>query len=377
MVDVVEGYRDQQIYKRLKEDDRALTAEDVGGNPNGTVPPRPRSRSRASVVIPAEILPSVTQSGAFSQAPIKSRHPTYLTFPSDLDNIHYMQFTSVKFKTGASPSKVTLGTITLPIPANLQNAYAADYEESGLGVAGALLSDQMTSQEFLKGAGDALGDIKEGVSGILKKFDTQTGEDIEAEGGNPNRTFGQKLGDATKSMTNQVMGGGIAAGVTVAGAASIGVLGTAILGSDILGGAMKGGFKKMGFIMNPHLASIFTGVGKKSHNFTYKFIAKSASESTQIQSIIDHFRRNMLPEYKYQKFGLTYPNEWEIGFSAETAPFLYKIKKCVLKTFNVTYNGGGVPVFHSMTNAPVEVDITLGFTETTIETRDDHPQVYI
>jgi len=49
----------------------------------------------------------------------------------------------------------------------------------------------------------------------------------------------------------------------------------------------------------------------------------------------------------------------------------------VLKTFNVTYNGGGVPVFHSMTNAPVEVDITLGFTETTIETRDDHPQVYI
>lgn len=356
MVDVVEGYRDQQIYKRLKEDDRALTAEDEGGNPNGTV-------------VPASVLPAPSK-----PVPIQkptNPHPVYLTFPRDLDAIHYMQFRAVKFATSSrkAPSKKDICSITLPIPANLQNQYAADYEETGLGMAGALISDQMSVDDVKTGIGKAYTDIKGGISGLGKQFEkeAETEELFMDEPGGSAPTVAEK----TSGSMNQALGLGMVGGVSLAGSATLGVLGTAVLGGDLIGGAVKGGFKKMGFVMNPHLASIFTGVGKKNHTFNFKFIAKNAGESSQIQNIINAFRENMLPSYEYGKFGLTYPNEWEINFSTETQKYLYKISTCVLKSFNATYNGGGVPVFHQQTNAPVEVDISLSFTETSIETRDD------
>ena len=99
-------------------------------------------------------------------------------------------------------------------------------------------------------------------------------------------------------------------------------------------------------------------------------MARSDDESGAIHDICKTFRQHMLPSYKYGKFGLTYPHEWEIQFSDAVAPYLYNIGNCVLKSFNVSYNGGGVPVFFSSTNAPIEVAIQLGFTETFIETAD-------
>ena len=78
----------------------------------------------------------------------------------------------------------------------------------------------------------------------------------------------------------------------------------------------------------------------------------------------------MLPSYKYNKLAFNYPDEFEIEFSTTVAPFLYNIGTCVLKSFNVSYNGQGVPQFFSHTQAPIEVDIQLGFQEVHIETRE-------
>ena len=82
----------------------------------------------------------------------------------------------------------------------------------------------------------------------------------------------------------------------------------------------------------------------------------------------------MLPSYKYNKLAFNYPDEFEIEFSTTVAPFLYQIGRCVLKSFNVSYNGQGVPQFFSGTQAPIEVDIQLGFQEVHIETRNDDLQ---
>lgn len=288
--------------------------------------------------------------------------PVQASFPTDLDDVHFMKFHAVKMTNSSAgfnaSRKATLATITLPIPANLQQQYAADYEESGIGMAGAFLSGQMD-----------LSDIGEGASALIRD-----GKEMFTESSNK---VAKELGPSLDQLNPPGDGGGGKAvgaiGLTAAaigGSATLGVLGTAVLGGDIIGGAIKGGFKSMGFIMNPHLASIFTGVGKKSHSFQFKFMAQSEGESAMLQKIINTFRANMLPAYKYGRFGLTYPNEWEISFSAQTQKFLYRISTSVLKSFNVTYNGGGVPVFHTG-GAPVEVDMQLTFSETTIETRDD------
>ena len=77
----------------------------------------------------------------------------------------------------------------------------------------------------------------------------------------------------------------------------------------------------------------------------------------------------MLPSYAYDKLAFNYPDEFEIEFSTTVAPFLYNIGTCVLKSFNVSYNGQGVPQFYANTQAPIEVDIQLGFQEVHIETR--------
>ena len=118
------------------------------------------------------------------------------------------------------------------------------------------------------------------------------------------------------------------------------------------------------------MAVVFNGVGFKEHSFSFKFIARNEQESRQIQAICKIFRHHMLPSYKYNKLAFNYPDEFEIEFSTTVAPFLYNIGTCVLKSFNVSYNGQGVPQFFSHTQAPIEVDIQLGFQEVHIETRE-------
>ena len=77
----------------------------------------------------------------------------------------------------------------------------------------------------------------------------------------------------------------------------------------------------------------------------------------------------MLPSYAHNYLAFNYPDEFEIEFSKTVAPHLYQIGRCVLKSFNVSYNGQGVPQFFANTQAPIEVDISLGFQEVHIETR--------
>jgi hypothetical protein len=47
------------------------------------------------------------------------------------------------------------------------------------------------------------------------------------------------------------------------------------------------------------------------------------------------------------------------------------MESCVLKSFNVTYNGENTPLFFETTGAPVSIQIQLGFQETKILTKDN------
>lgn len=306
--------------------------------------------STGQIPNPVDVTPTVVNPAIKSQLSslYSTKNPSSFLFPSDLDEDHYMLFKVMnerRLRKDARSDKKTKRVIALPIPGNLQVSYAAEYENAALGMLGAVTSGSLSQNDVIGGLGSALNDVM---------------------------NFGKSaMGDAVKgkmSDTTAALGFGAAAGAVALKVG--GAVATGVMGGDIIGGTIKGIGKRAGVAMNPHMAVIFQGVGFKEHSFNFKFIARNEQESRQIQAICKIFRYHMLPTYAYNKLAFNYPDEFEIEFSTTVAPFLYNIGTCVLKSFNVSYNGQGVPQFFHATQAPIEVDIQLGFQEVHIETRE-------
>ena len=127
-------------------------------------------------------------------------HPTNITYPSDLDDDHYMIFCALT-KTREkllSPAVInTTDTIALPIPTGLQVGYAADYENASLGLLGGLAAGTISASDV----GDTV------MSGIdeLKKVGQQA---LDAMSGN-DKGAGKTLGELAAGV------GGSAAAVGV------------------------------------------------------------------------------------------------------------------------------------------------------------------
>ena len=82
----------------------------------------------------------------------------------------------------------------------------------------------------------------------------------------------------------------------------------------------------------------------------------------------------MLPSFgpdQESRLYFQYPDEFDIAFSTTLAHHLYSFQRCVLTSMNVTYNGSGVPSF-SEDGAPMEIDISLNFQETSLEISDQN-----
>lgn len=288
----------------------------------------------------------------------KARLETPLLYPDDLDEDHYMTFRVIKtVRDGIKNPKRTQTTrfIALPIPANLQVAYGADYENASLGLMGGLASGDVSVGQV----GSAISSAVDAAMNVGKSAMEGIKDSI-----NGNAT------DASKGVQSAIAGIAGSGAATLAAGKVAGFVGAALGAAATAPQVAQGLSKRFGLAVNPHMAVIFKGVNFKEHQFSFKFIARSEKESRQIQAICKVFRKHMLPSYAGAKLAFKYPDEFLITFSPSVRPFLYNIGTCVLKSFNVTYNGGGVPQFFASTHAPVEVDITLGFQEVHIETSE-------
>ena len=275
-----------------------------------------------------------------------------IMFPHDLDDQHFMTFRvveSVREQLINPTKQVKKRSIILPVPGNLVAKYASDWENSEMGALGALAAGNISMDDLQAAGGDAIS--------AFRQMGSSLSSDLSGGGG--------------------IMKGVGAAAVAVAGASiaakmlpgSLGTAAGAIAGA--VGGATiaKGIMKQSEFAINPHMAVLFKGIGFKEHSFNFKFIPRNKKESEDIQELCRIFRYHMLPGYRFGGLAFTYPDEFQITFSKHLAPFLFDIGNCVLKSFDVTYNGSGVPSF-SDDGAPMEIDISLGFQEVNIETRN-------
>lgn len=302
-----------------------------------------------------KLIQSKKQAGNLINSPLKSLYRKKykgLSFPRDLDTDHFMVFrvyrSTRESRTQQVATKETLRTIALPVPNNLQTSYSANYQNQELGLLGAGAAGKINAQQGIAAAKDIGAAVQSKLTAAMGAL---SGEGISGD-------------DAVRAGS---------VGATIAGITAAGVLAGPIGGALSLGGAesvVQGLLLNEGTAINPHLAVLFEGVGFREHQFSYKFIARSQEESVMIDNIIKSFEYHMHPNYKAGTLAFDYPDEFEISFSDSIAPYLYKIHNSVLKTFSVNYNGENLPLFFEQTGAPVSVEITLGFQETKIITKE-------
>ena len=225
------------------------------------------------------------------------------------------------------PPTVRMDTaITLYMPPSVQVSYNANYTDTEIGAAAATASQAY--QDIVGGA--AVGDT---VNKALKGL-------------------GPEVGDG---MIRKALG--------------------AIDMIPGLEGAMEVVEMQRGFIKTPRMELAFKGIPKRSFQYDFKMIPKSAAEAEEIQKIIKGFKLNMLPEMVSGVANrLTMPNTFDISYMYNGAEnqYLHKISTCVLETMAVTYGGDRYKTFEASGNGapPVEVGITLGFKEMDLITRE-------
>ena len=294
-----------------------------------------------------EHLKKTSKEAAPDELPKDLRYP-YSSIQSDQD---YMQFSVFKYKrkqgefvtrsdddfkdtqttinypAGTSETNITnlLGTIILPIPAQLADTNQVKYGESGM--------------NFMQEAG-----MKTGVALLDAKG--------EAAGSAINNMIATATGNsdlvknyfATKAMNT--IGGNLTVDQVLA--------------------------RTQGQILNPNQELLFSGVTLRSFNFTFKFTPRFRKEAEVIRTIIKAFKRNMAPKGVGSGF-LQTPNIFDIKYmhKGSAHPFLNRIKMCALKTVSVNYTGDGNYATY-VDGSPISSTLTLVFNELTPIYNEDY-----
>lgn len=125
---------------------------------------------------------------------------------------------------------------------------------------------------------------------------------------------------------------------------------------------------------NPFLATVFSNVNLREHQFTYRFSPRSEDELFLLKEIIYNFRKAALPPTKGVGFSegnylLGFPYEVKIEFYPDkTVPFFFK--PCVITSVVFNYAPDGSPAFFK-TGDPVAVEFTINLRELEVITRED------
>lgn len=230
----------------------------------------------------------------------------------------------------------------LPMPSNLVTGYNAQYNDTPIGTLGAL--GKRIGENY---GGPENGSFYSGIANAVR---------------GANLGMADLQGAAANMLINAVNEGGLAGLLAAAGLGALpgaAVAGAAQVGQGVLAGA--------GIARNPHLASIFQGVGFRRHQFQYKLIARNATESNTLRAMIKSFKYGMAPQYRAGDHIFDYPNEFDITLAA--GDYLFKIGRSVLEDFTVDYTGEGTPAFFEDTGAPYSVVMNMTFKETSIVTK--------
>lgn len=242
-----------------------------------------------------------------------------LTFPSEMKYFTKFAFYEYdkKIVNAAGKDKPTK-TIVFPMPNDMHETFGVEYETPSLG--------------------PNVGAVSNSVISALRA---------------------QSLSSAIAELTpkgDTLVQGGVAGGLNILKKGSPGVGAVAEMA--------------LGVAPNPNIAVLFSNIGLRTHNFSYKFAPTSAKELATLKNIITELKKRMLPGMANGGTMLfSFPDVCDIEFGP-TKNKPYKIKRCVMESLNVNYTPMGSPAFFK-TGDPVMVEIQMSFKEMSPFTRED------
>ena len=145
-------------------------------------------------------------------------------------------------------------------------------------------------------------------------------------------------------------------------------------------GAKAIAFAKSGKVISNRMELIFSGVGKRTFSYTFKFLPRSRQESKNVKLIVDKFKYHMLPEVEGDPGSsrtFVTPDTFDIEYryvgNSKSNDYLNKVSTCVLTDMSVKYGGNvGYQAFEPDEyghTPPAETEITLSFKELEIITK--------
>ena len=170
-------------------------------------------------------------------------------------------------------------------------------------------------------------------------------------------------------------------GVGLEAAKRLGIGTLEAFGAGDVGGAIT---KITGFAENPFSEVVFEKVNHRAFNYSFNLTARNKEEVEDINKIITLFKYHMHPSLSFDVAGGRYfkvPSEFEIhyAYQGQLNNYLNKISRCVLTGCEVNYGGDQFSTFRQFDNdgaAPVQISMTLSFTETEIMTKETIAEGY-
>ena len=262
----------------------------------------------------------------------------------------YVVGTAKQNRAGKTSSKklakkplINLGSILLPIPANIEDSNNVVYGDStlnGLAAAGvsAVETGMTTLGQAIAGTGNVdLGAMK---SDISNKIEAGLG------GGDKETALATASDIVTKKLISE----------------AVNIFGQNVTTQQLLS-------RNTGEILNPNMELLFSDVTIRNFRFNFKLTPRNPKEAEQIKLIIRAFKRNMAPQAQggvqgAGNFLLRAPNIFKLRYRSGTKdhPFLNKFKQCFLTGVQTTYTGEGVYSTYD-DRTPVSIILDLSFKE--------------
>lgn len=158
----------------------------------------------------------------------------------------------------------------------------------------------------------------------------------------------------------------IAAGLAETDRRAIEMIASGILGS----GGSQAYQKRVGSLINPAKENYFRGSECRSIQLTFNLIPLNKEDTNIYHDAIVTMQENSVPSVPGNQTGriMKYPASWHIQF--KPSKYLPHYKEAVLTNMSMDYSATGKTYLHDG-GGPVQINLTLNFTELTILTYED------
>tara|TARA_E500000331_G_C17242829_1_gene707742 strand:- start:1048 stop:2259 length:1212 start_codon:yes stop_codon:yes gene_type:complete len=243
-------------------------------------------------------------------------------FKADAGNLNFFD----NEKRGPLENRAPRGTVTLPIPGDINDTNAVDWGEDSMTALDAALAN--IGLEFLTGT-DLAGEIGKTAEGVRRN----------------------------KSAVKEALSSAVVSAAT-------GSTGQALL------------TRATGNIMNPNMELLFKKPQLRPFNFKFKLSPRSKKEAEQVIGIIRFFKQSMAPIRSKSQLFLKTPHTYRLKYiyknqNNEAHPFLNLFKECALMNLSINYTPDGSYTTYE-DGVMTAYEMTMQFTEIEPIFNDDY-----